>query len=115
MAEFRRCGFTDAEPGSAARLKDSVEGLAMTHELSVARVRAWLKKNGKGPRLSRRRRCGCGSIGATVSDGSAPGNRSRAGYVPPEMRLTAGSSMEGILNSATFVLGPTHYKTPPLL
>jgi len=49
MAEFRRCRFTDAAPGTAARLQVAVEGPATTHELSVARVCAWLEGNGKTP------------------------------------------------------------------
>jgi len=42
LAEFRRCGFTNAVFGPATRLRVSVEAPATTHEVSVAKIHAWL-------------------------------------------------------------------------
>lgn len=50
VAEFRRCGFADAAPGSAARLTVSVEAPSTAHELSVRKLSAWLEGGGKSPR-----------------------------------------------------------------
>jgi hypothetical protein len=49
VAEFRRCGFADAAPGSAARLTVSVEAPSTTHELTVRELSSWLDGGGKSP------------------------------------------------------------------
>lgn len=49
IAEFRRCGFADASPGTATRLAVTVEGPSTTHELSISKVCAWLEGGGKTP------------------------------------------------------------------
>jgi hypothetical protein len=49
LAEFGRCGFTDAATGPATRLTVAVEGPSTTHQLSVSKVRAWLEGSGKNP------------------------------------------------------------------
>ncbi len=49
VTEFRRCGFTEAAPGSAARLTISVEAPSTTHELSVRKLSVWLEGAGKSP------------------------------------------------------------------
>ena len=49
IAEFRRCGFTVAAPGTASRLKVAVETPSTTHELSLSKVCAWLEGSGKTP------------------------------------------------------------------
>jgi hypothetical protein len=50
VAEFRRCGFADAAPGSVARLRVYVEAPTTTHELSVRKLATWLGGGGKSPR-----------------------------------------------------------------
>jgi hypothetical protein len=50
VAEFRRCGFADAAPGSVARLRVYVEAPTTTHELSVRKLAMWLEGGGKSPR-----------------------------------------------------------------
>jgi hypothetical protein len=50
IAEFRRCGFTEAIVGRATVLKVAVEAPATTHELTVAKLRAWLESSAKSPR-----------------------------------------------------------------
>jgi type VI protein secretion system component VasA len=49
LAELRRCGFADAEPGAAVRFTVSVEAPATTHELPLRKVMAWLDGGGKSP------------------------------------------------------------------
>jgi hypothetical protein len=49
LAEFRRCGFTDAHTGPATQLTIEVLAPSTSHEISVGKVRAWLDSNGKGP------------------------------------------------------------------
>lgn len=50
LAEFQRCaGFTDAIAGPATRLRVAVQPPSTTHERSVAKVRAWLDRNGRSP------------------------------------------------------------------
>lgn len=41
--------FTDAIAGPATRLRVAVQPPSTTHERSVAKVRAWLDRNGRGP------------------------------------------------------------------
>ena len=50
LAEFKRCGFAMAMTGPATRLTVTVEAPSSAHELSVARVQAWLDASGKTPR-----------------------------------------------------------------
>uniref|UniRef100_Q01TP7 Uncharacterized protein n=1 Tax=Solibacter usitatus (strain Ellin6076) TaxID=234267 RepID=Q01TP7_SOLUE len=50
IAEFRRCGFVEAMVGPTTRLKVAVEAPATTHELTIAKLRAWLDSSGKTPR-----------------------------------------------------------------
>jgi hypothetical protein len=51
LAEFRRCGLTDATPGPAARLTVTVLVDAPTtlHELPMRKLTAWLEAGGKSP------------------------------------------------------------------
>ena len=50
IVEFKRSGFAFTSIGPATRLKISVDPPAATHELSVAKLHAWLNTNGKTPR-----------------------------------------------------------------
>jgi hypothetical protein len=49
IAEFKRSGFALAAIGRGTRLTISVEAPATTHQLSVAKLQAWLDTNGKTP------------------------------------------------------------------
>jgi hypothetical protein len=49
VAEFRRCDFADATLGPATRLTVSVEAPATTHQLTFAKLSAWLDGGGKSP------------------------------------------------------------------
>ena len=49
LAEFRRCGFAEAVYGPATRLRVAVEPPATTHEVTVAKIQAWLEGGGKSP------------------------------------------------------------------
>lgn len=55
IAEFKRSGFAFTNIGPATRLTISVEPPAMTHQLSVAKLQAWLDTNGKTPREQARK------------------------------------------------------------
>jgi hypothetical protein len=50
LAEFKRCGFAMAMAGPGTRLTISVEAPSTAHELTVARLQAWLDSSGKTPR-----------------------------------------------------------------
>jgi hypothetical protein len=50
IAEFKRSGFAFGGISPATRIRVFVEPPAMAHELSVAKVQAWLDRNGKTPR-----------------------------------------------------------------
>src|SRR4051794_36886986 len=50
LAELKRSGFAMAIAGPATRLTIAVESPATTHELSVARLQAWLDSSAKTPR-----------------------------------------------------------------
>ena len=50
LAEFKRSGFAMAMTGPATRLTVTVEAPSTTHELSVARLQAWLDSSAKTPR-----------------------------------------------------------------
>ena len=50
IAEFKKSGFALAEVGTATRLKVVVEAPTETHELTVARLQAWLDSSAKSPR-----------------------------------------------------------------
>ena len=50
VAEFRRCGFTDAVVGRVTRLTVAVESPGTTHELPMSKLMAWLECSGKSPR-----------------------------------------------------------------
>jgi hypothetical protein len=49
LAEFIRCGFTDAHTGLATRINIAVLVPSTSHEISVGKVRAWLDSNGRSP------------------------------------------------------------------
>jgi hypothetical protein len=49
IAEFRRCDFADATLGPATRLTVAVEVPATTHQLTFAKLSAWLDGDGKSP------------------------------------------------------------------
>ena len=50
VAEFKKSRFAFTSIGPATRLTIAVEPPATTHELSVGKLQAWLKTNGKTPR-----------------------------------------------------------------
>jgi hypothetical protein len=50
IAEFKKSGFAFGGISGATRIKIAVEPPAITHELTVAKVQAWLETNGKTPR-----------------------------------------------------------------
>jgi len=50
IAEFRRCGFTDANPGPATRLSVAVKAPATTHEVCVGKLQDWLSGSAKSPK-----------------------------------------------------------------
>jgi len=50
IAEFKKSGFAFAGVGTATRLIISVVPPATTHELTVAKLQAWLGSNGRTPR-----------------------------------------------------------------
>jgi hypothetical protein len=50
LAEFKRGGFAMAMAGPATRLTVTVEAPSTSHELTVARLQAWLDASGKTPR-----------------------------------------------------------------
>lgn len=50
LAEFRHCGFTDANPGPATRLSVAVKAPATTHEVSVGKFQDWLSGSAKSPK-----------------------------------------------------------------
>jgi hypothetical protein len=50
LAEFARCGFTDASPGSGTALTVAVKLPATTHEIKVSKFRDWLDASAKSPR-----------------------------------------------------------------
>lgn len=50
IAEFKRSGFAFASIGAATRLTVSIVPPATKHELTVAKVQAWLETNGRTPR-----------------------------------------------------------------
>ena len=49
IAEFRRCGFADANFGPATRLKISVKVLEAEHTVSVGKVKSWLDGGARSP------------------------------------------------------------------
>jgi hypothetical protein len=49
LAEFGRCGFTDAQTGPATRLTIAVLAPSTSHKISVGKVRAWLDSSGRSP------------------------------------------------------------------
>src|SRR5258708_3541836 len=50
IAEFRRSGFTDANPGPATRLTVAIKAPATTHDVSVAKLQDWLSGSAKSPK-----------------------------------------------------------------
>ncbi len=50
LAEFKRSGFAMAMAGPGTRLTVTVESPSTAHELTVARLQAWLDSSGKTPR-----------------------------------------------------------------
>ena len=50
IAEFKKSGFAFAGISPATRLQIAVQAPAITHELSVAKLQAWLDTNGRTPR-----------------------------------------------------------------
>jgi hypothetical protein len=50
LAEFRRCGFTDTNPGRATFLTVAVKAPATTHEVSVGKLQDWLSGGAKSPK-----------------------------------------------------------------
>ena len=49
LAEFRRSGIAAVTPGPGTRLRVEVKAPAVTHELSVGKLTAWLEGSGKTP------------------------------------------------------------------
>jgi len=50
LTEFKKCGFAMAMAGPGTRLTVTVESPSTSHELTVARLQAWLDASGKTPR-----------------------------------------------------------------
>jgi len=50
IAEFKKSGFAFGGISGATGIKIAVQPPAITHELTVAKVQAWLETNGKSPR-----------------------------------------------------------------
>jgi hypothetical protein len=50
IAEFKKSGFAFGGINLATKLRVSVEPPSITHEVSVAKLQAWLDSNGKSPR-----------------------------------------------------------------
>ncbi len=50
LAEFKKCGFAMAMAGPGTRLTITVEAPSTMHELTVARLQAWLDASSKTPR-----------------------------------------------------------------
>jgi hypothetical protein len=50
LAEFRRCGFTDANPGPATRLTVAIKAPATTHEVAVDKLQEWLRRGASSPK-----------------------------------------------------------------
>jgi hypothetical protein len=50
VAEFRRCGFTEAGVGPSTRLRVAVKAPATVHEVRFSRLEAWLQSNGRSPK-----------------------------------------------------------------
>jgi hypothetical protein len=55
IAEFKKSGFAFGGISGATRIKIAVEPPAITHELTLAKVQAWLETNGKTPREQARK------------------------------------------------------------
>jgi hypothetical protein len=49
IAEFKKCGFSDAIGGPATSLRVAVQSPSTEHEIAVSKVREWLASNGKSP------------------------------------------------------------------
>jgi hypothetical protein len=49
IAEFKKSGFAFGGINGGTKIKIAVEPPAITHELTVAKVQAWLETNGKTP------------------------------------------------------------------
>jgi hypothetical protein len=50
LAEFARCGFTDASAGSSTAITVAVKSPVTTHEIKVGKFRDWLDASAKSPR-----------------------------------------------------------------
>ena len=50
VAEFRRCGFTEARVGPSTHLRVAVKTPATIHEVRFSRLEAWLQSHGKSPK-----------------------------------------------------------------
>jgi len=50
VAEFRRCGFTQAGVGPATHLRVAVKAPATIHDVRFSRLEAWLQSNGRSPK-----------------------------------------------------------------
>lgn len=50
LAEFRRCGFTDASLGPATALTVAVKTPATSHQVLVGKLHDWLNGGAKSPR-----------------------------------------------------------------
>ena len=55
VAEFKKCGFALVEAGQGTKLTVAVKSPSTTHELTVARLEAWLDTNGRSPREQERK------------------------------------------------------------
>jgi hypothetical protein len=50
LAQFRRCGFADANPGPATALTVAVKAPATSHQVLVGKLHDWLNGGAKSPR-----------------------------------------------------------------
>src|SRR5438270_5119496 len=50
IAEFRRCGFRDANPGRATRRTVALKTPTTRHQLSVGKLQDWLNGEARSPK-----------------------------------------------------------------
>jgi hypothetical protein len=49
VAEFKRCGLIDTQPGPASRLSVTVKSPTRRHELTMSKLQSWLTGGAKSP------------------------------------------------------------------
>ena len=79
IAEFKKSGFAFGGISSSTRIKIAVQPPPITHELSVAKVQAWLERNGKTPRASQEGHAAAGALAGIGIDSGENGTRRDGG------------------------------------